>query len=169
MSKQENAKELNLLLVTDGKKQHYVVIKDLNGIIFNISKSHHRKHFCMDCLQHFATKEGLDQHKGNCLIINCCQAIKMPNKGKNIVEFRNYHKQMPVPFVMCPDFEAITEKVQGCQLRDHKSYTNEYQRHSACGFGYKVVCCYDDKYSGNVQVSRGEDSIKKFMEQMLKE
>lgn len=83
-------------------------------MMYNISKSHHRKHFCMYCLQHFTSKEGLDQHKDNCLLTNGCQAIKMPNKGKNIVEFRNYLKQMPVPLVIFADFEAITEKVSSC-------------------------------------------------------
>ena len=98
VSKQKSTDELNLLLITDEEKQHYVLIKDFDRMMFNISKSHHRKHFCMHCLQHFTTKEGLDQHRENCLLINGCQAVKMPNRGKNIVEFRNYHKQMPVPF-----------------------------------------------------------------------
>ena len=33
----------------------------------------------------------------------------MPDKGNNIVTFQNFHKQMPVPFVIYADFEAITE------------------------------------------------------------
>ena len=49
----------------------------------------------------------------------------MPNKGKNIVEFRNYHKQMPVPFVIYAGFGAITEKVQGCQPYGDKSYIRQ--------------------------------------------
>ena len=31
------------------------------------------------------------------------------------------------------------------------------------------MCCYDDKYTKPVKVYRGEDSIKKFMQQILKE
>ena len=69
VSKQKNTDELNLVLITDGEKQHYVLIKDFNQMMYNISKSHHSKHFCMYCLQHFTTKSGLDRHKENCLII----------------------------------------------------------------------------------------------------
>ena len=37
----------------------------------------------------------------------------MPKEG-SMVQFQNYHKQIPVPFVIYDDFEAITEKVTGC-------------------------------------------------------
>lgn len=34
-------------------------------------------------------------------------------------------------------------------------------------FGYKAVCCYDDKYTKPVQSCRGENAVYKFMEKML--
>ena len=70
----------------------------------------------------------------------------MPDKDKNILKYNNFYKQQPLPFVIYADFEAITEKISNCQPNDDKSYTNAYQKHTDCGFGYKVVCCYDDKY-----------------------
>ena len=44
-----------------------------------------------------------------------------------------------------------------------------YQKHTDCGYGYKVVCCYDDKYTKTVQIYRGEKAVYKFMEKMLEE
>ena len=41
--------------------------------------------------------------------------------------------------------------------------------HTGCSYGYKVVCCYNDKYTKPVKIYRGEDSINKFMQQMLSE
>ena len=76
---------------------------------------------------------------------------------------------MPVPFVIYADFEAITKKVQGCRPNDNKSYTVAYQTHEDCGYGYKVVCCYEDKYSKPIQTYRGENTVYKFMEKMLGE
>ena len=58
---------------------------------------------------------------------------------------------MPVPFVIYADFEAITEKVKGSQPNIDKSYTETYQKHKDCGHGYKVICCYDNKYTKPVQ------------------
>ena len=34
---------------------------------------------------------------------------------------------------------------------------------------YKVVCCYDDKYSKPIQTYQGENAVYKFKEQMLEE
>ena len=114
VSKQKNEKVLNLFLVTQGEKQHYVLIKDFNKMMYNKTKHKERKHFCMYCLQCFSTDEILTKHKSNCMVINGEQAIRMPKEG-SIVQFQNYHKQMPAPFVIYADFEAITEKVSGCQ------------------------------------------------------
>ena len=44
----------------------------------------------------------------------------MPKKGENILKFNNFHKQLPVPFVIYADFEAIMKKVQGCRPNDNK-------------------------------------------------
>ena len=101
--------------------------------------------------------------------MNGTQAIKMPNKDNNILKFNNFHKQQPVPFVIYADFEAITEKIHGCQQKGNKSYTEAYQKHTDCGYGYKVVCCYDDKYTKPIQLYRGEKAVYKFMENILEE
>ena len=80
------------------------------------------------------------------------------------------------PFVIYADFEAITKKVQGCKQseemkkdKDRRSYTEAYQTHEDCGYRYKVVCCYDDKYSKQTNIYRGENAVYKFMEKMLEE
>ena len=37
------------------------------------------------------------------------------------------------------------------------------------GYGYKIVCCYKNKYSKPIQTYRGENAVYKFMEKMLEE
>ena len=100
----------------------------------------------------------------------------MPKQGENILKFNNFHKQLPVPFVIYADFEAITKKVQGCEQseemkneKDTRSYSEAYQTHEDCGYGYNLVCCYDDKYSKYTRIYRGENVVYKFMEKMLEE
>ena len=61
------------------------------------------------------------------------------------------------------------KKVQGCKPNDDKSYTETYQTHEDCGYGYKVVYCYKDKYSKPIQMYRDENAVYKFMERMLEE
>ena len=70
------------------------------------------------------------------MTINGAQAINMPEQGENILKFNNFHKQLPVPFVIYADFEAITKKVQGYEQseemnneKNKRSYTEAYQTH----------------------------------------
>ena len=124
--------------------------------MYNQSKNKERKHFCVYCLQCFPSESILVKHTNNCLTINGEQAINMPRKGENILKFNNFefHKQLPAPFVINADFEAITERVQGCRANDKRSYTDAYQKHEDCSYGYKVICCYDDIYSKPIQRCR---------------
>ena len=160
---------MELLLITKDENKHYVLIKDFNKFMYQQTKHKERKHFCMHCLQCFSSERVLNNHKENCIIINGKQAINMPKKGENILKYTNHHKQQAVPFVIYADFEAITEKIQGCQPNNDKSYTEAYQKHTDCGYGYKVVCCYDDKYTKPINIYRGEKAVYKFMEKMLEE
>ena len=169
VSKEKYERQMNLLLITEDENKHYVLIKDFNRFMFNQTKHEHRKHFCMHCLQCFSSEEVLNNHKNNCIQVNGEQAIKMPDKNNNTLKFNNFHKQQPVPFVIYADFEAITEKISGCQPNNNKSFTDAYQKHTDCGFGYKVVCCYDDKYSQPLKIYRGEKALYTFLEYMLDE
>ena len=163
VSKEKFNSCLNLLLLTEGDAKHYCLLKDFNKFMYNQTKHKRRKHFCMYCLQGFSSERVLNNHIVDCIKINGEQAIKMPEPGSKIT-FTNYRKQLPAPFVIYADFEAITEKVS-----QKKSQTEQYQKHTACGYGYKVVCSYDDKFSKSVKIYRGEMTIHKFMKDMLDE
>ena len=176
ISKETFEDQMNLLLITKDEKKHYVLIKVFNAFTYNQSKHKERKHFCIYCLQCLSSERILANHVNNCLTINGAQAINMPKQTENILKFNNFHKQLPVPFVIYADFEAITKKVQGCKQseemekdKDRRSYTEAYQTHEDCGYGYKVICCYDDKYSKYTYIYRGENAVYKFMEKMLEE
>ena len=169
VSREKYEDHMELLLITKNENKHYVLIKDFNKFMYNQTKHEHRKHFCMRCLQCFSSDRVLNNHKDNCIQVNGTQAIKMPTKDNNILKFNNFHKQQPVPFVIYADFEAITEKIHGCQQNNESSYTEAYQKHTDCGYGYKVVCCYDDKYTKPIQLYRGEKAVYKFMENILEE
>ena len=169
VSKEKYDDHMELLLITENENKHYVLIKDFNRFMYNKTKHKESKHFCMFCLQCFSSEKVLNNHKDNCIALNGTQAVKMPEKGNNTLKYNNFHKQQQVPFVIYADFEAITEKISNCQPDNNQSYTNAYQKHTDCGFGYKVVCCYDDKYSQPLKIYRGEKAVYTFLEYMLDE
>ena len=167
--KKKNKNHLNLLLITEDEKNHYVLIKDFNKFMYNQTKHKDKKHFCMYCLQNFTTEKILKNHSEICMVFNGKQAIRMPDKDNNKLEFKNSHKEIPVPFVIYADFEAITEKVHGCQNDNDKSFTEDYQKHIDRSYAYKLVCCYNDQYSRPIKIYRGPDAVNKFMKAILKE
>ena len=176
ISKETFKDQMNLLLITEDEKKHYALIKDFNAFMYNQTKHKNIKHFCMYCLQCFSFERILANHVNNCSTVNGAQAINMPKQGENILKFNNFHKQLPVPFVIYADFEAITKKVQGCEQseeikneKNKRSHTEAYQTYEDCGYGYKVIYCYDDKYSKHTRIYRGENAVYKFMEKMLEE
>ena len=169
ISKENHKDHMELLLITKDENKHYVLIKDFNKFMFNQTNHKNKKYFCMHCLQCFSSDILLNEHNSNCIQVNGTQAIKMPDKDNNILKFINFHKQQQVPFVIYADFEAIIEKISGCKPNNDKSYTEAYQKHTDCGYAYKLVCCYDDKYTKPVHIYRGEKAVYKFMESMLEE
>ena len=55
ISEKSNEKDLNVLLISNEEKSHYVFIKDFNRLMYSRTKHKDRKHFCMSCLQNFTT------------------------------------------------------------------------------------------------------------------
>ena len=49
-----------------------------------------------------------------------------------------------------------------------RSYTNKYQKHIACSYGYKLVCV-DDKFSNPFKTYLGEDVVYNFINSMIEE
>ena len=64
---------LDLLLV----KNHYVLIKDFNRLMFSKTKRKNKKWFCKSCLCCFSSEKVLLEHKKDCLMINSGQNVKL--------------------------------------------------------------------------------------------
>ena len=67
---------MDLLLINDKNKSHYVYIKDCNRFMFNKTKHKNKKHFCKYCLQFFNSEQILIEHKEICLEINGKQRVE---------------------------------------------------------------------------------------------
>ena len=83
---------------------------------------------------------------------------------EGIIEFKNYFKQMSVPFKIYADFE--------CNLKNVEIYegscTKKYHDHIPCSFAYKIVCI-DNRFSKPIVVYRSENATYKFTKAILKE
>ena len=141
----EREQTINLLLISDGEKQHYCLIKSLSRLLSSqMSKHGHTNSFCLNCLNHFPNEEKLKIHEEYCLK-NQAIRIEMPEKG-SLVTFIHHNRSIKVPFVVYADFEAFTEEIPTCEQNEKFSFTQKYQKHKPSGFCYKIVC-FDERYN----------------------
>ena len=82
------------------------------------------------------------KHKKICLITTGKHSVKLKCSS---ISFKNFFKQLPVPFKTYTDFECILKGVESSD-KSNGSYTEKYQDHVPYIFTYKVVCV-DNKFS----------------------
>ena len=97
-----------MLLINDDQS-YYVYIKDFNTFMFHKTKNKNKKWFCKSCLQCFSSENVLIKHKEDCLSISGQPSV---NLEKGTIEFKNYFKQLPVPFKIYADFECILKNAE---------------------------------------------------------
>ena len=89
-------KQLILLMITDGEKWHYLVVKNLSGLFRGITSNHKEDFYCLNCFRSYRTRNNLEAHKKICENHNYCN-VEMPTKDKNIIKYNqgekstNYH------------------------------------------------------------------------------
>ena len=141
----ENEQTINLLLISDGEKQHYCLIKSLSRLLSSQVSGHKKSNvFCLNCLNHFPNEEKLKIHEEYCLK-NQAIRIEMPEEG-SLVTFIHHQRSIKVPFVVYADFEAFTEEIPISEQNDKFSFTQKYQKHKPSGFCFKIVC-FDERYN----------------------
>ena len=171
VSKGEYEDSMELLLLGDGKGNlHYVLIKDVNRLLFSVTKGTNKKHFCLHCFHNCASEELLEKHKETCIQVNGTQATRLPKEGTKI-KFKNYKNQVPAPFVIYADFESILlpDKERKLDETSEESHTTRYQTHQAISYGLKRVCYYDDWHSGEYVSYVGKDATRNFIQAVLNE
>ena len=141
----ERTQIVNLLLISDGEKQHYCLIKSLSRLLSSQVSGHKESNvFCLNCLNHFPNEEKLKIHEEYCLK-NQAIRIEMPEEG-SLVTFIHHNRSLKVPFVVYADFEAFTEEIPISEQNDKCSFTQKYQKHKPSGFCFKIVC-FDERYN----------------------
>lgn len=98
---------IDLLLYEQDGKSHYCFISGFNRLIRPqiTSRTNGVTHICKKCFTHFTKQDLFEKHiaYGS---KNETVAVKMPSR-KTKLEFPNYYKQPPLPFVAYADLNAL--------------------------------------------------------------
>ena len=71
-------------------------------------------------------------------------------------------------YVNFKNFEKILVPEDNGKQNPNESYTNEYLKHVACSYGYKLACA-DDKFSKTFKSYLGGDAVYNFISSMIEE
>ena len=163
------AKHIDLLVTSNTETNHYVWIKNFNKLCAGVTKNTAKKFFCKHCIQHFPSEDRLEKHMMDCIVLTKCQAIQMPAEGE-VIKFKSFRETVKIPFVIYADLESILQKLTVTQKEEmEQEQTEKLQKHVACSYGYKVVCCYDEKLSKPFKMYRGLDIVNKFFTDIFEE
>ena len=107
-----NTKKIQM--ITDGEKWHYLVVKNLSGILRGITSNHNADFYCLNCFCSYSTKNKLEKHKKKCENHDYCH-VEMPTKDNNIIKYNHGEKSIKIPFTIYADLECLLEKMNTCQ------------------------------------------------------
>ena len=163
----DHERTVNLMIIEDEEKKHYVAIKLLERLLSKMNSKHNpTQHFCNSCLQGFKTPESRDNHYEYCRS-NESVRIEMPTRNP-IVSYSNGQHQFKVPFAMYADFESILEPIQGVSNDPNQSSTRGVNSHKLSGWCLHSKFAYGSVEKPTTQY-RGIDCIEKFCEKIISE
>jgi hypothetical protein len=147
---------VNLLL----HDSHFHHVKSLNPFLtLNGVNVRNRSWVCNYCLCHFSSQHVLQKHIKWCPTNK--KILEFP-QDNSYLQFRNYHKQIPCPFVIYCDFESsISKPVLG------KKKVISKAQHSAISFSAKRVCFTANEYNGRLVTYVGVKTMEKFISYLL--
>ena len=153
-------KTVNLLLIREGLKSHFILIKSLPALLRLLTKHNKTRHTCDRCYRVFDSILVFMKH------CNFCKTgeptITMPDEPK--LKFKNYHRKLENPVTIYADFEAFQESITET-ISDNTKLICEQK---PTGFAYMVVSPFPELCKP-VKVYRGPDASAVFVDSLLDE
>ena len=136
-------KQIILLMITDGEKWHYLVVKNLSGLLKGITSTHDK-----------------ESHKKLCEHHDYCH-VEMPTKDNNIIKYNHGEKSMKVPFIIYADLECLLEKMSTCINNPNESSTTKINEYTPSAYSIFTRCSFAESRN-KLNYYRGKDCMKKF-------
>ena len=147
-------------MISDGQKWHYLVVKNLSGLLRGISSNHKENFYCLNCFHSYRTENKLEAHKKICENHDYCH-VEMPTKNNNIIKYNHREKSMKLPIVIYTDLECLLEKMSTCINNPNESSTTKINKYTPSGYSIFTHCSFDES-KNKLNYYRGKDCMKKF-------
>ena len=147
-------------MITDGEKWHYLVVKNLSGLLKGITSTHMKDFYCLNCFHSYRTKNKLESHKKICENHDYCH-VEMSTKDNNFIKYNHGEKSMKLPFVIYADLECLLEKMSMCINNPNESSSTKINKHTPSGYSIFTSCSFDES-KNKLNYYRSKDCMKKF-------
>ena len=149
-----------LLMITDGKKWHYLAVKSLSALLRGITSNNNEDFYCLNCFHSYRANNKLKKHERVCNNHDYCH-LDMHNENEKMLKYNQTEKSLKVPFVVITDLECILKKEQSCQNNPENSYTERNAKHKPSGYSCSLICSFD-KTKNIYNFYRGKDCNERF-------
>ena len=153
---------MDLLLLSDGRTHHYVLISNLMSVICKVRGRTYRDRniLCRNCFHVCSSLNSMRVHQQICMEHDPA-VIRMPTE--KVVKFKNVPAESLLPYVIYFDMESLIVPVQTVRNKDSVSSTTIIEKHLPCSFCAVVVEKGNPKPSV-VKLERGPEVMQSFLE-----
>ena len=153
-------KQVILLMISNDQNWHYLVVKNLPGLLRGIASTHKEDFYCLNCFHSYRTENRLEVHKQICENHDYCH-IEMATKNHNTIKYNHGEKSMKLPSVIYDDLECLLEKMSACINNPNKSSTTEISKHTPSGYSIFTHCSFDES-KNKLNYYRKDDCMNKY-------
>ena len=166
ISKHNSDFVVDLLLITDGKRYHYVLITDLVNLVRKVQgrQIDARAKICRNCFHVCLNNETLQKHEKLCYQFETCQVL-LPEPDSNSLASKKYQAKTTFPLVVYFELESIIVPVSSVEQNPQTSGTRVLDIHIPTGYCYVAI----SQGSPNLEflhLYRGENCMQIFVKQM---
>ena len=148
-----------LLMITDGKKWHYLAVKSVSALLRGITGNNHDDICCLNSLHSYTTENKLKKYREICENHRYCK-LEMPKEG-DVIECKSGEKSIMIPFAIYADLESILKKISSCEDDPEKPPTAKINKHTTSGYLLFSHCLFD-KTKNKCDYYRGVNCMRNF-------
>ena len=128
-------------MISNGQNWHYLVVKNLSGLLRGITSTHKEDFYFLYCFHSYRTENKLEAHKKICKNHDYCH-VEMPTKDNNTLKYNHGEKSTKLPFVIYADLECLLDKMSTCQNNPNKSSTIKINKHTPSHYSLFTHCSF---------------------------
>ena len=117
-------KQVILLMISNGKNQHYHAVTNLSALLAKKSSNHDGCLYCLNCFNSYTTENKLKEHEEICNNHDSYH-IEMPKQAEKILKYIHGEKSLKAPFAIYLDLECLLKKEQSHQNNNNNNQKKE--------------------------------------------